>query len=67
MKAKDGRFKIRIHNLETPLSFKFCRRQLVIIVLKKYTSTVFKENVLSKIILSFSFKIDSITLDPDPN
>ena len=37
---------------------------LVIIVLKKYT--VFKENCLYlKLFLVFSFKIDSITLDPN--
>ena len=62
MKAKDVRFKIKIHNPETQLGTNFFS-------FKK--ETVFKENCfylklfLSKII--FSFKIDSITLDPDPN
>ena len=42
MKAKDVRFKIKIHNSETQLSTNFFRCHLVIIVLKKFT--VFKEH-----------------------
>ena len=43
MKAKDVRFKIKIPNSETQLSTNLFRGHLVIIVLKKYTGTVFKE------------------------
>ena len=66
MKAKDVRFKIKIHYSETQLSTNFFRWHLVIIVLKKYT--VFKENCFYlKLFLISSFKNDSITMDPDPD
>ena len=46
----------------------FIRGQFVIIVKQKYTGYLFNRNLFfSKIIFSFSFKVDSITLDPDPN
>ena len=41
---------------------------IIIIVLKKYRYTVFKENCFYlKLFLIFSFKIDSITMDPVPD
>ena len=57
MEAKDVRFKILINNSETQLIKHFFRWQFVLI-----------ENYFSlKLFWIFSFKIDCITLDPDPD
>ena len=52
--------------LQTPQNcFPF---HFVLTVLIKFTGTFFKENCFSqKLFLMFSFKINSITLDPDSN
>ena len=67
MEAKGVRFKIPINNSsETQLIKNFFMWQHVLAVLKKFTC--FKENYFTlKLFWIFSFKIDSITLDPDPN
>ena len=57
MEAKDVRFKILINNSETQL----------IKTRGRDTTPRPPPTFFSKIILNFSFKIDSITLDPDPN
>ena len=68
MEAKDIRFKILINNSETQLIKNFFMFQYVLVVLKKYFGTCFKENYFSlKLFWIFSFKIDNITLDPDPD
>ena len=62
MEVKDVRFKILINNSEDK---NFFRSQFVLIVKKIYF--FHRKLFFSKIILNFSFKIDCITLDPDPN
>ena len=65
MEAKDVRFEILINNSEPRLIKHFFRWQFVLLV-KKYTC--FIENYFSlKLFRIFSFKIDRLTLDPDPN
>ena len=67
MEAKDARFKILINNSETQLIKNFFMWQYLLIV-SKNIGTCFKENYFSlQLFWMFSFKIDSIPLDPDPN
>ena len=67
MEAKYVRLKILINNSEAHL-IKNSLCDSIFLWLKQYTSTCFNEKYLSlKLFTIFSFKIDSINLEPDPD
>ena len=66
METKDVRFKILINNSETQLIKNFFYVTACAYSFKKYTC--FKEHFFSlKLFRIFSFKIENITQDPDPD